>query len=212
MKPTIIMKLFFSNLLILLIVILQSISCTTSSKSDIENTTQSSNTSLSDESIQPKDMPLAFRRTTLIVRDIEKSLSLYRDVIGMEVIYDNTMNRPHPDDGREQDLRLVFLKANHSFYGVLGLLEFDYKNNSKVSSTIRRDGFAEQNIVLLFNSKNLESQFEKIKELPFVEIISEPKLTQYPSYDGKDIIKVMVSKFYDPDGFLIEFNKILDDI
>ncbi|MEO1546878.1 MAG: hypothetical protein AAFU74_09060, partial [Bacteroidota bacterium] len=40
----------------------------------------------SDNIIQPKDMPLVFRRTTLIVRDIEKSLMLYRDAIGMEVI------------------------------------------------------------------------------------------------------------------------------
>jgi len=34
----------------------------------------------------------------------------------------------------------------------------------------------------------------------------------YPSYDGADTIKVMVSKFYDPDGFIVEFNKLLTDI
>ncbi|MEM8527696.1 MAG: VOC family protein [Bacteroidota bacterium] len=156
------------------------------------------------------ELPLVFRRTTLIVRDIGKSLALYKDIIGMEVIYDNTMQRPHPDDGRMQTLRLVFLKATHSFYGVLGLLEFDYKDPKKIASPVRKTGFAEQNIVLLFNSADLETQFEQIKQLSDVEIISEPKLTQYPSYDGKSKIKVIVSKFYDPDGFLIEFNKLLN--
>ena len=32
--------------------------------------------------------PLDLRRTTLVVRDIEKSLALYRDALGMTVEYD----------------------------------------------------------------------------------------------------------------------------
>ncbi|MEO1486393.1 MAG: hypothetical protein AAFU57_11635, partial [Bacteroidota bacterium] len=139
----------------------------------------------SDDIIQPKDMPLVFRRTTLIVRDIEKSLMLYRDAIGMEVIYDNLIRRPHPEEDREQVLRLVFLKATNSFYGVLGLLEYDYENENKTDKPIRREGFTAQNVVLLFNSVNQEEQFKKIREVPGIEIMGEPTLTEYPSYDGK---------------------------
>ena len=166
----------------------------------------------SDNIIQPKDMPLVFRRTTLIVRDIEKSLMLYRDAIGMEVIYDNLIRRPHPEEDREQVLRLVFLKATNSFYGVLGLLEYDYENKNKTDKPIRREGFTAQNVVLLFNSVNQEEQFKKIKEVPGIEIMGEPTLTEYPSYDGKSVTRVMVSKFYDPDGFIVEFNKLLDNL
>ncbi|MEL7269766.1 MAG: VOC family protein [Bacteroidota bacterium] len=166
----------------------------------------------SDDIIQPKDMPLVFRRTTLIVRDIEKSLMLYRDAIGMEVIYDNLIRRPHPEEDREQVLRLVFLKATNSFYGVLGLLEYDYENKNKTDKPIRREGFTAQNVVLLFNSVNQEEQFKKIKEVPGIEIMGEPTLTEYPSYDGKSVTRVMVSKFYDPDGFIVEFNKLLDNL
>jgi hypothetical protein len=36
----------------------------------------------------PFDEKLVLRRQALVVRDIEKSLALYRDAIGMEVIYD----------------------------------------------------------------------------------------------------------------------------
>ncbi len=166
----------------------------------------------SDNIIQPKDMHLVFRRTTLIVRDIEKSLMLYRDAIGMEVIYDNLIRRPHPEEDREQVLRLVFLKATNSFYGVLGLLEYDYENKNKTDKPIRREGFTAQNVVLLFNSVNQEEQFKKIKEVPGIEIMGEPTLTEYPSYDGKSVTRVMVSKFYDPDGFIVEFNKLLDNL
>lgn len=161
---------------------------------------------------QPKDFPLVFRRTTLIVRDIEKSLELYRDAIGMEVIYDNLLKRPHPTEEREQVLRLVFLKATNSFYGVLGLLEYDYENPDKVEKPIRREGFTAQNVVLLFNSSNQETQFKKIKKIPGIEILGEPTLVKYPSYDGKSFTRVMVSKFYDPDGFIVEFNKLLDNL
>ncbi len=165
------------------------------------------------EPVQPKDFPLIFRRTTLIVRNVKESLKLYRDAIGMEVIYDNLIKRPHPDaPEREQVLRLVFLKATTQFSGVLGLLEYDYESEFKVAKPIRKEGFTPQNIVLLFNSKNQAEQFEKIRKVPNIEILGEPTLVEYPSYDGKASTRVMVSKFYDADGFIVEFNKLLDDL
>ena len=48
------------------------------------------------------EFPLLLRRTTLIVRDIEASLKLYRDGLGMEVIYDQEINRPQSTEDREQ--------------------------------------------------------------------------------------------------------------
>ncbi|WP_350288862.1 VOC family protein [uncultured Croceitalea sp.] len=181
---------------------------TSKAQSTIEN-----KENVEQELIQPKDMPLVFRRTTLIVRNIEESLKLYRDAIGMEVIYDNFIKRPHPDaPEREQVIRLVFLKATTKFSGVLGLLEYDYKSEFKVEKPVRKEGFTPQNVVLLFNSINQEEQFKKIKELANIEILGEPTLVKYPSYDGKSVTRVMVSKFYDADGFLVEFNKLLDEL
>lgn len=163
--------------------------------------------------INPKDQPLIFRRSTLIVRDVEKSLALYRDAMGMEVIYDQTIERPHPfEEGKEQKVKLIFLKALDQFQGVLGLVDYEYESETKAEVPIRKEGFSVQNVVLLFNTNDLDARFAKIKEVPDVDIISEPKLTQYPSYDGESIIEVMVSKFYDPDGFIVEFNQLLTDI
>lgn len=171
---------------------------------------------LTDEQIfnitaQPKDFPLVLRRTTLIVRDIETSLALYRDALGMEVIYDNQLKRPRKD-GKEGDqtLRLVFLKATHEFYGVLGLLEYHYGEDVE-ELPVRREGFTAQNIVLLFNSHDVKKKFETIKQIPGIEVFTEPEHVEYPGYDGGKI-RVLVSTFYDPDGFLVEFNELLDDI
>ena len=161
---------------------------------------------------EPKDFPLILRRTTLIVRDIETSLALYRDVIGMEVIYDNIIMRPRKDGKEgEQQLRLVFLKATQEYVGVLGLLEY-YYGEEREEKPIRKEGFTAQNIVLLFNSQNVKEKFEKLKNIESIEILKEPGLTEYPSYDGKSKIRVLTSTFYDPDGFLVEFNQLLDSL
>ena len=64
--------------------------------------------------------PLALRHQTLIVRDLDKSLALHRDAIGMTVICDNIIRRPHKTEDREQVIRLIFLKANNDYVGVRG--------------------------------------------------------------------------------------------
>ncbi len=160
---------------------------------------------------QPKDFPLVLRRTTLIVRDLETSLKLYKDALGMKVIYDNQLKRPRKDGKEgEQTLRLVFLKATHEFYGVLGLLEYYYGEDIE-EKAVRKEGFTAQNIVLLFNSHDVKKKFEEIKAIPGIEVFTAPKHVEYPGYDGGKI-KVLVSTFYDPDGFLVEFNELLDEI
>ena len=163
------------------------------------------------ESFDPKDHPLILRRTTLIVRDIEKSLKLYKDAIGMEIIYDNIIKRKHPTEAGDQEIRLVFLKANHNYFGVLGLVDYEYNKKDKAPKAIRKEGFTAQNSVLLFNTNELEARFPIIEHTPGVEIITAPAMRKYPSYDGKGTIEVMVSTFYDPDGFLVEFNQVLSE-
>ena len=159
------------------------------------------------------EFPLLLRRTTLIVRDIEASLKLYRDGLGMEVIYDQEINRPHSSEDREQRLRLIFLKASHDYVGVIGLIDYEYGYPDHPAHTkpVRREGFTPGNAVLIFNTDGLEERWPNIENAPGVEIISKPKLTSYPGYGGKGKIRVLVSKFYDADGYILEVNQILSD-
>lgn len=158
--------------------------------------------------------PLTLRRQTLIVRDIERSLALYRDAIGMTVIYDNIIRRPHRTEDREQQTRLVFLKATDEFIGVLGLVDFEYNNPDHPvhSKPIRREGMTPGNSVVLFNTTELAERWPLIEATPGVEVISGPTYREYPSYDGSSLIRVDVTLFYDPDGFLVEFNQPRDRI
>ena len=65
---------------------------------------------------------LVLPRSTLIVRGIEKSLTLYRDSIGMTLIYDQIIQR----NGKE--IRLIFLKTTEDLVGFLGLVDYEYSN------------------------------------------------------------------------------------
>ena len=162
----------------------------------------------------PFDEKLVLRRQTLVVRDIEKSLALYRDAIGMEVIYDQVIKRPLSGSDREQVLRLIFLKASNQYTGVLGLVDYEYgyPNHPAHTKPIRHEGFTPGNSILVFNSNELSESWPLIEKSPGVKIITKPKLTTYPGYGGEGIIRVMVSKFYDPDGFLVEMNQLLDPL
>lgn len=162
----------------------------------------------------PFGAELILRRQTLVVRDIEAALALYRDAIGMEVIYDQQINRPHSSEDREQRLRLIFLKASHEYVGVLGLIDYEYgyPDHPAHDKPVRHEGFTPGNAILVYNTTRLNEIWPKIEKTPGVKVISPPKLTQYPSYDGSSVIRVNVTKFYDPDGFLVELNELLDPL
>lgn len=157
-------------------------------------------------------VPIDLRRTTLVVRDIDNSLALYRDVLGMQVIYDNRIRTPRDaasDAEAERASRLVFLRANDNFVGVLGLLQYV---KPKKERELKHEAFEPGTIVLLFNADNVEDKFAAAAKVKGVKALSEPRLTHYPSYDGGAPIEVKVSVLFDPDGFVIELNELVSDL
>ncbi|MDJ0919518.1 MAG: VOC family protein [Henriciella sp.] len=158
------------------------------------------------------DNPLDLRRTTLVVRDIEKSLALYRDALGMTVEYDQELTSPsltgrYGADGQNRS-RLVLLKANDSFIGMLGLWQFLDQTEKDLAEPDPAD-FTPGEIVLLFNSNTLDTTFPAAATAPGVTIIGAPKARRYPSPAG-DIV-VMVSMLVDNDGHTVELNQLISD-
>ena len=156
--------------------------------------------------------PLDLRRTTLIVRDIEASLALYRDALGMTVEYDQELTSPglesrHGADGKNRS-RLVLLKANDDFIGMLGLWQFLDRTDMDKADPDPAD-FTPGDIVLLFNSKTLETTFDAAAAAPGVTVQSRPTERRYPSPAG-DIV-VMVSMLTDNDGHTVELNQLVSD-
>ena len=119
------------------------------------------------------EYPLLLRRTTLIVRDIEASLALYEAALGMEIIYDEQIARPHASEDREQRLRLIFLRASHDHVGVIGLIDYEYgyPEHPAHSKPIRQDGFTPGNPILLFNTQELDTRWPIIAATPGVKVV-----------------------------------------
>jgi catechol 2,3-dioxygenase-like lactoylglutathione lyase family enzyme len=154
--------------------------------------------------------PVDVRRTTLIVRDIERSLAFYRDALGLRVVYDQAMTRPAlpgAPASETRQMRLVLLRANDDYVGVIGLLEYTAPRLPDPPNGAERPGIGE--VILVINAADLDQRFERVRATPGVRVASEPQLTTYPAPDGRGSIEVRVSAVWDPDGYFIELNQLL---
>ena len=154
-------------------------------------------------------VPVDVRRTTLIVRDIERSLPFWRDALGLNVIYDEVIERPgNPEvtPGPTRSLRLVLMRANDTFVGAVGLLE--YVAPRRPERAPGEDRPIVGDFIMVVNATDLDTRWERVKAVPGVRVLSEPSLVEYPA-PGGGVIPVMVSMVRDPDGYFIELNQIL---
>lgn len=156
--------------------------------------------------------PINLRRTTLVVRDVEASLRLYRDALGFQVVYDQELTSPGLSgrfgaDGQNRS-RLVLTQTNSGEMGMIGLWQFLDQTEKDTAGPGAAD-FTPGKIVLLFNTTDLEARFAAAASVPGVSVIGAPAERRYPSPAG-DIV-VMVSMLVDPDGHTIELNQMLHD-
>jgi len=147
--------------------------------------------------------PVDVRRTTLLVRDIDRSLPLYRDALGLTVFYDQVLGGNEAGDPPTS--RLVLLRANDDFIGAIGLYQrFADPDPGPVHNRRPVAG----DVIIVINARDLPDRFEAIRQTPGVSVHTEPEIRVYPSADGEGTIPVLFSAIYDPDGFFIEINSI----
>ena len=130
---------------------------------------------------------IVFRRTTLIVRNIEASLKLYKDALGMEVVYDNILTSR---DGSKS--RLIFLKTKDEHVGILGLWELDYGSplSDRRNLPVERKAFVPQGNIHLFNTNDLDKKWKRVIEVPGVEVYREPASVSYTHLTLPTILRV----------------------
>ena len=155
-------------------------------------------------------LPTDVRRATIIVRDIEASLQLYRDVIGLAVNYDTMVTTGGvalPAGTPGSKTRLVLLNANDPWVGWIGLMQWIEPPLPDPGPYPKRMGPG--GVVLVLNTDDVEGRCKAAKALPGVTFTGEPRPQEYPGRNGGPPIRVMGCNFFDPDGILIEMNQIL---
>jgi catechol 2,3-dioxygenase-like lactoylglutathione lyase family enzyme len=154
-------------------------------------------------------VPTDVRRTTLIVRDMEASLKLYRDVVGMKVNYDTVVETSGvalPAGPPGAKARLVLLNANDAWVGWIGLMQWI---EPKLPAAPYPTRMSPGGVVIVMNTDDVEGRCKAAKTVPGVTFTAEPRLQVYPGRNGGPDIRVMGCNFFDPDGVLIEMNQIL---
>jgi catechol 2,3-dioxygenase-like lactoylglutathione lyase family enzyme len=158
----------------------------------------------------PKErLPTDVRRATIIVRNMEASLKLYRDVVGMQVNYDTVVETSGvalPAGPPGAKARLVLLNSNDPWVGWIGLMQW-VKPAIKAKPYPKRMGPG--GVVLVMNTDDVAGRCKAAKTVPGVHFTSEPRLQIYPGRNGGPEIRVMGCNFFDPDGVLVEINQIL---
>lgn len=155
-------------------------------------------------------LPTDVRRATIIVRDMETSLKLYRDVIGMAVNYDAvlpTSGVALPAGVPGARARLVLLNANDPWVGWVGLMQWTDPALPDPGPYPKRMGPG--GVLLVLNTDDVAGRCAAAKAVPGVTFTAEPRLQEYPGRAGGPPIRVLGCNFFDPDGILIEMNQIL---
>ncbi|MCA3691819.1 VOC family protein [Aquidulcibacter sp.] len=156
-------------------------------------------------------VPIDIRRTTIIVRDMETSLKLYRDALGMRVNYDERMNVSSPafaQGGPPRPIRLVLLNANDPWIGWIGLIQYtDRPDHPKVKQP---KVLGPGSHIIVASVADAQKACDAAKAAPGVRLVVEPKVSVYPPrIPGAPPIRVLGCQFFDADGAYLELNQTL---
>jgi catechol 2,3-dioxygenase-like lactoylglutathione lyase family enzyme len=156
-------------------------------------------------------VPIDIRRTTIIVRDMERSLKLYRDALGMRVNYDAQMNVSSPgfaQGGPPRPIRLVLLNANDPWIGWIGLIQYTDNPNRPRVRVPRVLGPGSH--IMVAAVADAQKACDAALAAPGVRMMSPPKVSEYPPRTpGAPMIRVLGCQFFDADGAYLELNQTL---
>lgn len=157
-------------------------------------------------------IPTDIRRASIVVRDMEKSLAFYRDVLGLEVNYDTEIvlsgvNLPVGQPGAKA--RLVLLNGNDPYIGWVGLLHIvdpALEEAAEPYPTRLAPGTA----FLVVNTNDAEKACAAAQQIEGVTMTGPTRLQIYPGRDGRKDIEVRGCNVFDPNGVAIEINQLLN--
>ena len=146
-------------------------------------------------------------RITLFCRDIEKSLALYRDILGFEEIENKSIQSKEFNELMDINdencfVRISYLQSERSDHGLIALFEVNSSELDK-NQSIQNKSIQYGQSVIVLSTKDHQKIYQELKKKDYTFLV-EP--TEYEKSEDSDYIKAGLYKemsFYDPDGFLI---------
>ena len=157
------------------------------------------------------DVPVVIRRTTMMVNEIESALTIYRDILGMQMHYDEEIivsGQGLPAGEPDSKTRLVLLKCKDEFIGMLGILQYIDPPLPAAPSRPNPNRVQVGESVYVLHHDDVEAIYPKLKEVPGIEMVSDPHISEYPKPDG-GVFRVLGSSFFDPNGYFVELNQFV---
>lgn len=149
--------------------------------------------------------PTMVKRTTLIVRDVERSRAFYRDVLGMRTWYDDriTLSGVGLAAGKKGDqTHLVIMEASDPVVAKIGLLQF---TSPAMPPPPRRERLGIGDIVFVMQGDDAEGVHRRA--LTFgARVHAAPHRYEVRGADGTQLVMTSVS-LWDPDDYFIEYNQ-----
>ncbi len=146
-------------------------------------------------------------RITLFCRDLEKSLALYRDILGFEEVESNTIQTKAFNElmnihDKNCFVRISYLQSERSDHGLIALFEINSSELDK-NQSIQTTQIQYGQSVIVLSTKDHKKIYRELKKKDYTFLV-EP--TEYEKLEDSEYIKAGLYKemsFYDPDGFLI---------
>jgi catechol 2,3-dioxygenase-like lactoylglutathione lyase family enzyme len=153
----------------------------------------------------PNVAQFAIRRTTLIVRDIDLSVDFYRNVMGMELWYDQKMSvggqvLPAGEPGAK--VRVAILKGADPVVGMLGIMAF-LDPPIEIPPLPKRP-LQIRDSIFVASAKDVNEIHRRMTGAP-AHICCPPSDDSVPAADGTTL-KLTTMSFFDPDGYFYELN------
>ena len=146
-------------------------------------------------------------RTTIMVRDLDESLKLYRDILGFRPRWEDTLESPFWDKvlgwpGGQKQLKVMIMETTGGGpFGNVGL--FQYLDENGGPPVYKAPRVQTGDVALIFLTKNIHEIHEKVKRAGYT--IIAPPLTQDPEPGPGSGYEMM---FFDRDGVIINLIQV----
>jgi catechol 2,3-dioxygenase-like lactoylglutathione lyase family enzyme len=154
-------------------------------------------------------VPTDLRRATMLVNDIEPALHLYRDVLGMEVYYDDEIivsGEGLPAGAPSAKTRLVILRCNDPYIGMLGILQYLDPPLPDPPPRPRPNRVRAGEVVFVMHHDDVDRVHDELRAMEGIEMVAAPHVNEYPNKDG-GVFRVKGISFFDPNGYFVELNQ-----